>query len=144
MAPNNRSLWAARVCIGAVLLANVQCAVVFWWSPQIYTPAFELAGVAGEAAVRGVGVLFLMWNVPYLIALWHPRRHRVSLWEAVAMQAIGVAGETIIALTLPPGYVTLRASLMRFILFDGGGLAILLLAAWLSRAHADAARHFSS
>ena len=140
MAADNRSLWIARVCIGAVLLANVQCAVVFWWSPQIYAPTFELAGVSGEAAVRGIGVLFLMWNVPYVIALWHPRRHRVSLWEAVAMQTIGVAGETFIALTLPPGYVTLRASLTRFILFDGSGLAALLLAAWLSRPRA---RQFS-
>lgn len=134
-------LWAARMCIGAVLAANVQCAIVFWRSPQIYAPAFELAGTAGEAAVRGLGVLFLMWNVPYLIALWHPRQRRVSLWEAVAMQAIGVAGETIIRLTLPPGHLTLEASLLRFILFDGGGLAGLLLAVWLTRSNNGPLHH---
>ena len=37
-------LWAARVCIGAVLLANVQCAVAFWLSPAAYAPMFDLAG----------------------------------------------------------------------------------------------------
>jgi len=124
-------LWAARACVGAVLFANVQCAVAFWLSPAGYAPVFELTGAAGEAAIRGLAVLFLMWNVPYAVALWHPRRHRLALWQAVAMQALGVAGETLIWWQLPAAHVVLRGSLLRFILFDAGGLAALCLAAAL-------------
>ena len=92
-----------------------------------------MTGAAGEAAVRGMGVLFLMWNVPYAVALWHPVRHRVSLYEAVAMQGIGVAGETLIWLSLPAAMVVARTSIGRFILFDAAGLALLALALLLSR-----------
>jgi hypothetical protein len=38
--------------------------------------------------LRGIGVLFLMWNVPYLVALWHPIRHRISLYEWLAIRSI--------------------------------------------------------
>ncbi len=55
---------------------------------------------AGHGA--GMGVLFLMWNVPYAVALWHPLRHRISLYEALAMQAIGLLGESLIYLSLSP------------------------------------------
>ena len=83
--------------------------------------------------MRSVGVLFLMWNVPYVVALWHPLRHRVSLYEATAMQAIGLLGEILIWLGLPPVYSVLQASLLRFIAFDSAGLVLLLLAIWLVR-----------
>ena len=91
----------ARILIGFVFLVNVQCALVFLIWPEKYTPGFELSGVPGEAMLRGLGVLFLMWNVPYAVALWNPIRYRLALWMAIAMQAIGVAGETLIAITLP-------------------------------------------
>jgi hypothetical protein len=79
-----------------------------------------------------MGILFLMWNVPYALAAWHPRRHRTSLLEALIMQAIGLLGETALLLLLPPGHEPLRATAMRFIFFDGFGLLLLLVAA-LSR-----------
>jgi hypothetical protein len=120
----------SRLLIGLVLFWNIQCALFFLLWPGRYAPSFELAGLPGEAAVRGVGVLFLMWNVPYAVALWHPLRHRLSLFEATAMQAIGVIGESIILLSLPPTYAILRSSLSRFILFDALGLLALLLAVW--------------
>jgi len=126
-------LLAARVCIAAVLLSNVQCAVVFWARPQVYAPSFDLSGPAGEATVRGFAVLFLMWNVPYVVALWHPQRHRLSLYEASVMQALGTAGETAIFGMLPAGLPAARTALMRFILFDGGGFLVLLAAVWLTR-----------
>jgi len=44
-----------------------------------------------------------MWNVPYLVALWNPRRNRVSLWEALVMQVVGVIGESIILFSIPAG-----------------------------------------
>jgi hypothetical protein len=123
----------ARLAIGVVFLWNIQCALAFLFWPGRFAPAFELTGAPGDAAVRGVGVLFLMWNIPYAVALWHPQRHRISLYEACAMQALGLLGETLIWLSLPPGQAVLRASLLRFSLFDGAGLALLLLAVWLGR-----------
>ena len=65
-------------------------------APATFAPGFELGGAAGAAAVRGMGVLFLMWNVPYAVALWHPVRYRMSLYEAITMQAIGLIGESLI------------------------------------------------
>jgi hypothetical protein len=73
-----------------------------------------------------------MWNIPYLVALWHPHRHRISLWEALAMQAAGVIGESAIFFTLPSGHAVLHSSLLRFILFDFSGLVALGIAAYLA------------
>lgn len=129
----NARLLPARLCVALVLIWNIQCAVAFLVAPAGYAAGFELAGAAGEAVVRGIGVLFLMWNVPYAVALWHPVRHRVSLYEAVAMQGIGVAGETLILLSLPAAMVVVRASIGRFIVFDAVGLALLVLAVLLAR-----------
>ena len=106
-------------------------AFLFW--PEHFTAGFELTGTPGEAALRGVGVLFLMWNVPYAVALWHPMRYRISLYEASAMQAIGLLGELLIWLGLAPDHTILRSSLQRFIAFDGVGLVLLCLAVWLVR-----------
>lgn len=122
-------LWGGRVLIGLVFFFNVQCAVAFLLNPAGYAGGFELTGTAGEAAVRGMGILFLMWNVPYALALLHPRRHWVSLNEAVVMQIIGVVGESLLLITLPEGHAALRVSIGRFIVFDGSGV-IALLAAW--------------
>jgi hypothetical protein len=83
--------------------------------------------------VRGLGVLFLMWNVPYALAAWHPIRHLTSLKEAVAMQAIGLVGETLIWLGLPAVHVLARGTVLRFIIFDGAGLLLLGLALGLAQ-----------
>jgi hypothetical protein len=119
--------------IGAVLLWNLLAGVAFLATPASYAASLELSGPAAEAAVRGLGLLFLMWNVPYAVALWHPLRHRLSLYEALAMQAIGLAGESAILWSLGSGHPAAAATLLRFIAFDGAGLAALLLAAWVSR-----------
>src|SRR3989304_344265 len=105
----------ARGLIGAVFLVNLQSVLAFLLWPGRYAPAFELGGVAGAAMVRGLGVLFLMWNVPYAVALWHPVRHRNFLCVALAMQAIGLVGETLIYTSLPVTSEILRASILRFI-----------------------------
>jgi len=123
----------ARACIGIVILWNVQCAVVFLIWPERFAPGFQLAGAAGEAMVQGMGVLFLMWNVPYAVALWNPVRYRISLYEAVAMQAIGLVGEILILVSLPQGYALAAQSITRFIYFDGAGLVSLLAAVWVTR-----------
>jgi hypothetical protein len=80
-----------------------------------------------------VAVLFVMWNVPYLVACWQPYRHRLSQWEALAMQAVGVLGETIILIGLPPDHSQLASSLLHFIAFDAAGLPALGAALMLTR-----------
>jgi hypothetical protein len=126
-------LWLGRLLIAAVVIWNLQAAFIFLVDPGAYLSAFELTGVPGAAALQGVAVLFVMWNVPYLVACWQPRCHRLSLWEALIMQALGVLGETFILLSLPPGHTLLAGSLLRFIAFDSAGLPALGTALLLTR-----------
>ncbi len=128
-----KGIWAARVLIFAVSAWNLQVAYVFFRFPQGFVAGFELSGAAGAAAVRGMGILFLMWNVPYFFAMWHPKRFRVSLYEAIAMQSIGLVGENVILQALGVEHVLLRTSVMRFVSFDFAGLLFLLGALFLSR-----------
>ena len=123
----------SRGLIGIVILFNLQAALVFLLWPQNYIPAFELEGVIGEAMLRGLGVLFLMWNVPYAVAMWNPIRYRISLYEALVMQTIGLVGESIIYATVPEIHSLVRGSIMRFIAFDALGLLLLITAAILIR-----------
>ena len=85
---NKLRCWLGRLLIGIVLVVNVQCALLFLWKPEVFALSFELDGSIGAAMLRGMGVLFLMWNVPYGIAVLDPVRHRLSLYEALAMQAL--------------------------------------------------------
>jgi len=125
---SNVRLWLSRALIAYVLFVNVQSAVLFLAQPEAFAPGFELSGAAGRGMVQGMGILFLMWNVPYALALSHPVRRRVSLLEAVVMQAIGVFGETLLLLGLPAGHPALVDSVGRFIVFDGIGLVALVIA----------------
>jgi hypothetical protein len=124
--------WIARLLIGLVLAWNVQAALAFLIWPSSFAWAYELSGVPGEAAMRGVAVLFLMWNVPYVPALWHPVRYRLALVLAWTMQLVGLIGESFILVSLPSGHATLGTSVLRFILFDGAGLILLGIAWWLT------------
>ena len=133
MKESSISIWIGRALIGVVLVVNVQSAILFLWQPEKYAPGFQLSSVEGFAAVRGIGLLFLMWNVPSFVALLDPLKHRVSLFAALMMQTIGVFGESLIYLSLPSGYATLQNSISRFILFDSLGLALLLMAVLVTR-----------
>jgi hypothetical protein len=135
-----RRLWLARLPIALVLGWNLQCALAFLWAPEAYAPAFEVGGAVGAALVRSLAILFLMWNVPYALALWHPQRHRLSLTEALLMQTIGLLGETLLLASLPLGHAALRATAQRFILFDAAGLLLLVLARWQMRTIAASTR----
>ena len=131
----NRSdlrLWAARLLIAVVVAWNLQAALIFLLTPERFAPGFELSGVPGAASVRGIAVLFIMWNIPYLVALWQPRRNRLALWEALVMQAVGVIGESLILASLPAGHAVLHASILRFIAFDASGVVALGLAKGLA------------
>lgn len=123
----------SRLLIGLVLLVNLQSAFTYLLWPEGYAPGFEMTGDIGAAMVRGMGVLFVMWNVPYVVALWNPVRYHIALYITIAMQVIGLVGETWIYLSLPTVHATARASIMRFIIFDALGFLALLAAAWISR-----------
>lgn len=134
---STRALWGARGAILAVLLWNLSAAIPFIVTPATYASAFELAGTVGAVLTRSIGILFLMWVVPYIPALLDPARYRVCLTVILVQQIIGLAGETWMALTLPPGHAVLLATGTRFIIFDGAGL-LLLAAAWqLARRRAN-------
>ena len=109
---------------------NLQCAAAFLLAAEAYAPAFELQGAVGAAMVRSLAILFLMWNVPYALALWNPWRRRLSLFEALIMQTIGLLGESWLLWGLPAEHAVLRATVWRFIAFDGAGVPLLLLALW--------------
>jgi hypothetical protein len=115
----------SRVLIGLVLLVNLQCAGVFMIDPAAYMGGFGLEAELGEQMVRAMGLLFLMWNVPYVFALIDPRKYRHSLVEAVIMQAIGLVGETAILLFGGPYAPPIGSTITRFIIFDGIGLVLL-------------------
>jgi hypothetical protein len=121
----NRRL--ARAALLVVLIANMTAALPFVLRPADYAAGFELSGVPGEVAVRGMGVLFLMWAVPFIPALIHPARYRIAFTCVLVMQVVGLAGESLLLAGLPAGHAALRATGLRFIAFDGAGLVILLV-----------------
>lgn len=118
----------ARVLIGLVTFFNLQCAFYFLFRPMDYAPGFELSGVPGSSIIQGMGLLFFMWNIPYLFALVNPIKYFTSLLEAVIMQALGVVGETILLRVLTGEHPLIKASVLRFIFFDGAGLILLSIA----------------
>lgn len=127
-----RAAMLARVAFAIVFVINVQCAVAFVLWPDAYAASFELAGIPGAAAVRGLGVAFLMWNATYPAVIASPVRFRAVAVIVLVQQAIGLVGETWLRAGLPDGYTTLSASIERFILFDGLGLVLMAAAlAWL-------------
>jgi len=118
-----------RVLIFLVLAMNLQCAFSYIFNPLPYMAPFELSGEPGRAAVIGTGILFVMWQVPYVFGLIHPLRNYRSLLEAVIMQAIGLIGESLLHSSIPVSHISLRGSILRFIIFDAAGLVLLITAA---------------
>jgi hypothetical protein len=125
--------WLIRAFIAPVVFFNLQCSFEFLVHPERYAAGFDLYEPTGTYLIQGLGLLFLMWNIPYLVALFDPIRHFTSLIEAVIMQAIGVIGESLLLLSVPPAYLNLHASVIRFIIFDGGGLVFLLVALFIRK-----------
>ena len=121
-------VWMARGFIGVVAFFNLQAAAQFLASPGRFAAGFELTGAAGDAMIRGMGLLFLMWNIPYLVALLDPLKHHVSLVEAVIMQFIGVTGESAMLILFTGEHPALQQTVMRFIYFDGAGFLAMLAA----------------
>jgi hypothetical protein len=126
-------IWLGRLLIGSVLFFNVECALSFIIKPEAYIQGFELSGATGEAMLQGLGVLFLMWNVPYAFAVWNPIKYRISLYEAIIMQTIGASGETLILISLSGYHPSVQNTVFRFIAFDTFGLVALIVAALITR-----------
>ncbi|OUO92557.1 hypothetical protein B5F40_00890 [Gordonibacter sp. An230] len=123
---------AVRIAFAVVFAINVQCAVSFVLWPESFAAAYELSGVAGNVAVQGLGVAFLMWNATYPAVIAQPSRFRPLAVVAVLQQAIGLVGESCIRAGLPAGHDMLAASIERFVIFDAAGLALMAAAfAWL-------------
>jgi hypothetical protein len=123
----NTRIWTARFFILLVTAWNIQCALVFLISPASFAAGFNLEGAIGAAIIRSIGLLFLMWNIPYAAALIHPDRWRVTLWVALIQQTIGVMGEIWIR-SQAGQLIELQESLLKFILFDAAGILCLGLA----------------
>jgi hypothetical protein len=116
----------ARMALGLVLAANLSAAIPFVIDPAASAGAFELSGAPGAAMVRGIGILFLMWNVTYLPVIVDPLRQRTLFVIVLAQQVIGLAGEAWILASLSPAHAALAASGLRFVVFDSTGLVLLL------------------
>lgn len=118
-------IWIARVVVASVLALNLGCAASFILQPFRYVSGFELSGVPGKVMVQGLGILFLMWNATYPPVILRPDVHRTLFGVVLVQQAVGLAGETWLWLTLPSGHSMLSNTGLRFIIFDGIGLVLI-------------------
>lgn len=118
------ALWAARLMVALVCAWNLTAALPFVVNPGAYTYSFEVndAGLGGQVLIRGLGIAFLMWQVPFLPVIWHPGRNRVCFLCVLGMQLLGLVGESAMMAVLPPGHVALGHTGWRFIAFDSAGL----------------------
>jgi len=133
--PRDARVVFARAAVALVFALNIECALAFILTPGRYAGGLELSGVPGEVAVRGLGIAFLMWNATYPLVIWRPHLFRALFGVVLAQQTIGLVGETWLLLTLPAGHGTLAAAVLRFMAFDGAGLAIMTTAFLLLRGH---------
>lgn len=128
-----------RAAFALVFAWNVLCALQFVIAPASFAGAYQLSGAAGEAAVRGMGVAFFMWNATYPAFIVHPQRFRPLGVVVLVQQAIGFLGEAFILLSLPDqGFQALSASIMRFMAFDGAGFVLMATAYWFCFKRASA------
>ncbi len=120
---------AVRICFCVVFLLNIQCALGFALFPGDYVASYQLEGPAGLAAIRGIGVAFLMWNATYPVFIVAPRKFKVLGWVVIVQQVVGLVGESFILVSIASmsGMELLRSSILRFIIFDGAGLVIMVI-----------------
>lgn len=126
-------IWLARILVSGIFFANLSAAIPFILHPARFAHGFEISGIPGEVSVRGLGILFLMWNATYPPVILRPDQYRVLFGVILAQQLIGFIGESSMWLMLPPGHGALTSTGLRFILFDGIGFIALISAFILSR-----------
>lgn len=129
----------ARIAVAAVFIMNVACALDFILRPGLYAGGFELSGEVGRVIVQSFGILFLMWNVTYPPVIWQPQKQRTLFAVILVQQLIGFVGESWLFFSLDASHLALRATGLRFMIFDGLGLVlmglafVLLLKLWMSK-----------
>jgi hypothetical protein len=125
-------VWFARIAVLVVFVLNVMCAVQFIAWPESYAPAYGLPATPESAAmVAGLGVAFLMWNVTYPAVIVNPTRFRALFIVVLIQQAVGLVGESCIWANLVGqglGNSLMAAGILRFVVFDAGGLVLMLVA----------------
>ncbi len=123
----DKTIWISRILVGIVFFVNMLCAFQFIIQPALYIYQFDLSGEQGIVVMRSIGILFIMWNVPYAIATINPIRFKVALISALIMQFIGFLGESYIYLNIQ-SLTNTKLSILKFMYFDLAGLMILMLA----------------
>ena len=125
--PHFYRLLTARLAVILVFIWNIQCALVFIFTPGRFVGAYELTGAGGLAAIQGMGVAFLMWNVTYPPVIFSPIRHLFLFKIVIIQQVVGLIGELHIFLITPVIHTNLRTSILKFILFDAAGLILMFV-----------------
>lgn len=121
-----RVKWLVRACFSLVFAWNVLCALQFVVAPHAFAQAFQLTGVSGDVAVRGLGVAFLMWNVTYPLFIVNPARFKVLGLIILVQQLIGCVGEGAILQSLAGAELPfLASSIQRFLAFDVVGFVLM-------------------
>jgi hypothetical protein len=133
-------IWLARIFVSGVFIANLSAAIPFVLYPERFVHSFELNGIPGEVSVRGMGILFLMWNATYPPVIIHPNRYRVLFGVMLLQQVIGLIGESMMWAALPSNHTALGLTGFRFMRFDFYGLIVLLLAFFISQSISSAWR----
>jgi len=125
-------VWLARAAVLLVFGWNVLCALQFFLVPGDYAPAYGLAVTPeNEALVAGLGVAFLMWNVTYPAVIANPVKFKALFVVVLVQQLVGLVGESVIWFRLSDASLASSAiadGIMRFVLFDGAGLVLMLVA----------------
>ncbi|MBN1318039.1 MAG: hypothetical protein JXA42_21330 [Anaerolineales bacterium] len=123
----DRWLLLSRLAVVSVLVWHLSAAIPFTLHPETFITSFgvEGCGVGGTVMVRGLGVAFLMWQIPYLPVIWHPARQKTCFGCVLGMQVVGLLGELLMLIDLPSGNPALLATGWRFVFFDGTGLLLL-------------------
>lgn len=130
----------SRFLIAIVAFWNILAGLTFFLAPSKFAVSYELSGIPGNTAVQAVGLLFIMWTVPYLFTIVDPCKYKILLASIITAQAIGVLGELLVISQIPATNHTLRISSQRFLIFDSIGLILLLGAAFLARFKIDQIR----
>jgi len=125
--------WFARLIVLVVFLSNLSAAIPFIVRPARYAWGFEVQGVVGDVVVRSFGLLFLMWVVPYVPVIVHPVKYRVCFLVILAQQCLGLVGESWMWAVTPLEHAALRATGLRFIVFDAVGLFLLWMGWFVTR-----------
>ena len=123
-----KTIWFARIVVLAVFIMNVQCAISFIVWPEAYMASYALSGLSGKVVMRSIGIAFLMWNATYPAVIWSPYRHKLIFAIVLLQQVIGLIGESLLCISILGQSDVLVSSLLRFIIFDGVGLALMAFA----------------